>query len=793
MRHEPLYQKHFMSLPIDRIKSEFLTLLTQHHLVVEAETGSGKSTRLPIWAKSQGRVLVVQPRRIACTSLAEYLAEQANEKIGQSIGYAIKFDSRFDDSTQVVFATPGVALRWMSETTLAHFDIVIIDEMHLRRWDTDLLLALLKQHNQHRLIATSATLDSQRLIEYLDGKSIAASGRCFPVEVFHQATDSRHSPDIRGLENKVQQAVEGAFEQYSGDILVFLPGRKEIGLCMGALKHLDAHIIPLHASVTDTDRHHALTTSERRRVILATNVAETSLTIPGITIIVDSGLERRTHQRNGRTVLSLHAISRASAEQRKGRAGRISAGVCIRLYGSAAPLELVTPPELHREELVEPMLAAACCGHRLDQLQFIDSLPEKTLIQAKDKLQNMQAIDQKGNVTEHGKLLYPLPIDSLFAHLITAMPDKASKEAMIDLASALSVPQRLYHLPKNEEALEQLQQWEKHDCDATALVKLLREETPEYLNVDPDMLQEAKTMSAQIREAMELPQLSVATSLKRDVWLESVMLAAPELVFIRREKRRQALGNGFSEATVGRDSRYPEKAEAAIIFDQYNLPGKGVKQTLSLGTCLAPVSLQQLIKLDMGELEHIDSQVIDGLCISVMARKYAGRTIERINQEPVGLIASSAIVDMILSNQLMAGLADHLAFQIQQWNLYLTLGRHEHGLCNHTEPAELRDWLTDQIESLGIESVEDLLMFSQDDFIFEGIPEWEQESFNQEFPRKLHLADLNLSVDYNVAQKRVYAIYESGGRKQDPKRWELPVWKGWRIQYKKASRVVDIK
>lgn len=782
-----------MSLPIDSIKSDFLSLLTQHHLVVEAETGSGKSTRLPIWAKSQGRVLVVQPRRIACTSLAEYLADQANEKIGQSIGYAIKFEAHFDDNTQVVFATPGVALRWMSEMALSNFDIVIIDEMHLRRWDTDLLLALLKQHNQHRLITTSATLDSQRLVEYLDGKSIAASGRCFPVDVIYHANDSRHSPDIRGLEKRVQHAVETAFEQYHGDILVFLPGRKEISLCMGALKHIDAHVIPLHASVTDDDRHHALTTNERRRIILATNVAETSLTIPGVTVIVDSGLERRTHQRNGRTVLSLHAISRASAEQRKGRAGRVSAGVCVRLYGSAAPLELVTPPELHREELVEPMLAAACCGHHLEQLGFIDSLPEKTLLQAKDKLQKMQAIDHRGDITEHGKLLYPLPIDSLFAHLITAMPSKASKEAMIDLSAALSVPQRLFQSPKNEEALEQLQQWEKHGCDAALLIKLLREETPEYLNVDPDMLKEARMMSEQIREAMDLPQLAVATSLKRDAWLESVMQAAPELIFVRREKRRQALGNGFSEATVGRDSRYPDKAESAIIFDQYNLPGKGVKQTLSLGTCLAPISLQQLIKLDIGELEHIDSQVIDGQCISVMARKYAGRTIEKINQEPVGHIASNAIVDMILSNQLMTGLAEKLAFQIQQWNLYLALGRHEHGLCNHTEPAELRSWLTDQIESLGIESVEDLLIFSQQDFLFEGIPEWEQENFNQEFPRQLHLADLNLSIDYNVTQKRVYAIYVSGGRKQDPKRWELPVWKGWRIQYKKASRVVDVK
>ena len=609
------------TLPIDSLKTTFLAQLERQHLVVEAETGSGKSTRLPLWAAEKGRVLVIEPRRVACTSLAEYVAEQAGEALGKGVGYAIRFDNQFNEQSRIVFVTPGVALRWLSEDQLSAFDTVIIDEFHERRWDTDLLLALLKKLDKHRLVATSATMDGQRLADYLNAHRLQAEGRTFAVEVSHSATDSRNMPDSRGIENKVADAIVNAY-QHHDDILVFLPGRKEISQCASRLRQVFSEqvslglmdVIPMHASVSDDERHRALTGSDRQRIILATNVAETSLTIPGVTLIVDTGLERRTHQRNGRTVLGLHAISRASAEQRKGRAGRISEGYCIRLYGKAAPLELLTPPELHREELVEPMLAAACCGFTFGELTFIDTLPEQTVGQAKEKLRQMQAIDENGLATQHGKRLYPLPIDTLFAHLITVMPDKASQEAMVDLSAALSVPQRLWQLPVSEEKREQLAKWQPLACDAMTLVKLLREPAPEYLSVDPQVLKEARQLSEQIREALELPQLEVATAIRREQWLEAVMKASPELVFVRRKKRRQALGNGYSEVNIGRDCRYADDAEAAIVFDQFALPGKGVKQNMVLATCMAPVKLEQLNALGFGEEVTGQTQVSDDGC-----------------------------------------------------------------------------------------------------------------------------------------------------------------------------------
>ena len=789
------------TLPIDSLKETFLSQLMQQHLVVEAETGSGKSTRLPLWAAEKGRVLVVEPRRVACTSLAEYVAEQMDESPGESVGYAIRFDNRFNDNSRIVFATPGVALRWLSEDQLAAFDTVIIDEFHERRWDTDLLLALMMKLNKHRLVATSATMDGQRLSDYLGAHRLQAKGRTYSVEVTHYANDSRNMPDIRGIEKKVSEAVVNSYQQHQ-DILVFLPGRKEIAQCESHLKQIFKEqvalglmdVIPLHASVSDEERHRALTESDKQRIILATNVAETSLTIPGVTLIVDTGLERRTHQRNGRTVLGLHAISRASAEQRKGRAGRVSEGCCIRLYGKAAPLEVLTPPELHREELVEPMLAAACCGFTFEELAFIDSLPQQTLDKAKEKLLQMRAIDEQGKVTAHGQRLYPLPIDTQFAHLITVMPDKASQEAMVDLSAALSVPQRLWQLPSGEEDREMLASWQPVACDALTLVKLLREPIPDFANVDESVLKEARQLSEQIREALELPQLEVATSIRRDAWLQAVMEAAPELVYVRRVKRRQALGNGYNEVAIGRDSRFAESAEAAIVFDQFALPGKGIKQTLSLATCMSPVSLDQLSALEFGEEVQGNSQLMDDHCLVEIQRVYAGRVINTQWQQPQGQSARQALVKMMVAGTALPGLATKISADIHQWNLYVALGRYQQDVClRPAAQVDMTEWLSEQLEALGVESAEDLELFSVDDFVFDGIPDWEREEFDQAFPYQVVLTDLTMRIEYHIARKLVTAVHASGKRKTDPKRWELPRWQGWRIQYRKASRTIDIK
>ncbi|TKB51955.1 helicase-related protein [Ferrimonas aestuarii] len=771
------------SLPIDALYAEFHQALTRSHLVVESQTGSGKSTRLPLWAAETGRVLVVEPRRVACLALSDYLNSQS-ELI---IGHAIRFESTVDEQTQVAFVTPGVALRWLSETELSDFDVVIIDEFHERRWDTDLLLALLKRQQKHKLILTSATIDGARLANYLGGERLVADGRQFDVAISYLAQDSRQLADVRGLESRVKAAVERAIDETPGDILVFLPGKKEIAQCQSQLKGLDLHLVPLHGGASNEAQRAALTQGSKRRVILATNVAETSLTIPGVTCVIDSGLERRTHQRNGRTVLGLHRISSASAAQRSGRAGRVQAGSCFRLWGQFAPMEALTPPEMQREELVEPMLAAACSGAVLSELGFVDGLPEKSLAIAKDKLLQMQAIDEQGRVTEHGKALYPLPIDTLFAHLITAMTNQPHREAMVDLASALSLGQRLWQPPSSAEGVEALKQWQPLCCDATTLIELLRRPLPEALIADAMLLKEARQLSDQIRAALALPQLSVATPYQRKPWLREVLSAQPDLAFVRRAKRRQALGNGFSEVQLGRDSRLEDRAEAAVVFDQFALPGKGVKQTLNLGTCLAPVTLAELIDAGIGQAQPGELQE-DGATL-VIPLHYAGREIGRVSERLENQNVIPLLVTAIKEERIFPGLYAELQQDIDAYQLWVNLG-----LCEENpQPISTPEaWLTTTLTDLGVLGFDDIELIEPQDLKFVGIPYWQRSEFDEKYPRNLVLPELKIRVQYLYRRKIVELEYVSGTRKSGPKRWELPRWNGWRVQYRKASKVVVV-
>ena len=799
---------HLPSLPIERLKTEILGHLQQGNrqpLIVEADTGSGKSTRLPLWARATGRVLVIEPRRLACTALAGYLAQQQDTPLGEAIGYAIHLDHRCRTDSQLVFATPGVALRWLSDGRLNDFATVILDEFHERRWDMDLLLALLKAKGRHQLILTSATIDGERLAGYLNGRRLHAPGRAFEVSTRHLAGDLRQMPTLSDIDRRVVDAVQQALAEDNGDILVFLPGRREIQACQQRLTPLaEQHqllLIPLHSSASATHQRQALATTEKQRIILATNIAETSLTIPGITLVIDSGLERRSHQRNGRTVLGLHPISQASSAQRRGRAGRVRPGQCWRLWGQYAPLEALTPPELLREELAEPMLAAACAGAPLAGLDFIDPLPAKALALASDKLTLMAAVDGDGHITAAGRALFALPLDVQFAHLITGMPDDACRAAMVDLACALSQGQRLFRLPTAEDALTALNRWQPRPCDATTLLHLLRRTAPPELAVDPELLSQGRQMANDIRQTLGLAPLAIDATpdWPHERFCDAVIRTLPALAYVRREKRRDSMGNGYSELSPGRDSRLADDALAAIAFDQFSLPGRGRKHTINLGTCMAPFAVKRLRRLGLTErqLEEPRLHADNGEQQLLVATRhlYAGRTVE-LDHGPAdpgelpGLLAR-----LILAGQLLPGLGDRLTDELAAWQLYLTLGDCQTAGIDPAaaeQPAPL-PWLTQRLTALGVEQLEDLELLSDEDLQFEGIPDWQREDFNSSFPRQLNLGDLFVRVDYRPAQKLVIVEKTGGLRKTDPKRWELPSWSGWRIRYKIASRMVDIR
>lgn len=776
------------SLPIDEIADDFRRSLADGDVVVAAETGSGKSTRLPLWCRDRGRVLVVEPRRVACTALAHWLAEGQGESVGESIGYAIRFDSAWSADTQVLFVTPGIALRWLGEDGLDGFATVMLDEFHERRWDTDLLLALLRRRGDHRLVVTSATLAAERLQRYLGAAGLEAAGRTFPVSVTHLAHDPRDMPDRHRIPEGVEAAVNQALAETEGDVLVFLPGRGEIEGCASALKGLREPVIRLHAGIPAREQQAALRSGPERRVILATNVAETSLTIPGVTAVVDTGLERRTARRNNRTVLQLAPIARSSAEQRRGRAGRVGPGRCYRLWGAQAPLAEFTPPETQREDLTEMMLAAHVAGYDLASLAFPESLPEKSLNQARTNLDALDALDEDGRVTDHGRALFSLPIDTHFAHLITAMPDAATRAAMVDLTAALTTRPPLFRLPSGGAERAALAEWLPTPCDALTLIAVLRDVPPEPVAHDRRGRSEARRLARQIRQVLDLPtDIPTTIDFDRDCLLEAAARAVPSLVHVRRARRREAMGNGLGEVRVAEDSRMEPEREAALVFDDHSVPGRrGTRETLTIGTCLAPVPLSLLGRLDLGERKAGRTQWEKGVPVVEEERHYANRVVVRERRVPEGRLLREAVAGSILEGRAKVPAGERLRADIGQWSLYVALG-HAEG-----EVPEPESWLVERLEELGVESAEELELIEPEDLRFDGIPSWERDDFDRRYPAEFSLGDLTMAVHYDVRRKRITLERLDGTRKTRPKRWELPAWRGWQVRYREGSKVVDV-
>ena len=774
-------------LPIEALREDFDAALAAGHVVVSAATGSGKSTRLPVWAAARGPVLVVEPRRIAATSLAGYVARLEGEEPGESIGYAVRFDAAHGEATRVLFATPGIALRWFADDGLAGFATVVLDEFHERRWDTDLLLALLQAAATHRLVLTSATFAGGRLAEYLGARHLESEGRSFPVETRHVAQKPRTMPSTKHLDVRLADAVRRALAEADGDVLAFLPGVGEIRAAAKRLGDVDAEVIALHASAPAGDQRRALEAADHRRVILATNVAETSLTVPGVTAVVDGGLERRTRRRNGRTVLAVEAIAQSAADQRAGRAGRTAPGLCLRLWSHDAPLQTATPPEVEREELTDLVLAAGCCGHPARELAFPAPLPEQSLAAAERRLADIGAIDTDGRATDRGRALFALPLDPLFAHLVVAMPDTATAGFMADLVAALSARQRVARPPRDPDELETLAKALGRRCDATLLVAAVRGVELPGVRVNRAGRDEACRLGDQVRRLADLPARPRELDVDPTAALRAAIAAVPELAHVRREKRRQMLANGRRELQPAKDSLLGNAGEAAVVLDDHAVPGKGTRQTLTIGTCLAPIALADLVEVGLAEAA-VESPDADGETVRAERRwYYAGRAIATEAIEPEGDEARGALADLVLAGRVLAPAGERLRDDLEAWDLYVRLG-HAEG-----EVPDARAWLIARLGELGVEQADDLALVEPGDLQFPGVPSWERERFDRTYPRHVSLSDLDLRIHYDVRRRTVTAEQVAGRRKSDPKSWELPAWSGWKVQFRRASRVVDIR
>ncbi|MEP7053627.1 MAG: ATP-dependent RNA helicase HrpA [Actinomycetota bacterium] len=448
-------------LPISLAKDEILAAIRDHQVVIVAgETGSGKTTQLPKICLELGRGVTgtighTQPRRIAARSVADRIAEELGTTIGETVGYKIRFTDHSSDNTLVKVMTDGILLAELqNDRSLWQYDTLIIDEAHERSLNIDFILgylkALLPRRPDLKVVITSATIDPLRFSAHFgDAPVVEVSGRTYPVEVRYRPFDDDIDVDqIQAISN----AVEELWTEGAGDVLVFLSGEREIRDTADALNGLrlpDTEILPLYARLSSAEQHRVFERHSERRVVLATNVAETSLTVPGIRYVVDPGTARisRYSQRLKVQRLPIESISQASANQRKGRCGRLSDGICIRLYAEEDFLQRpeFTDPEIVRTSLASVILAMTSLGlGDIGAFPFLDPPDRRNVRDGVQLLEELGAFepgrtDPKKQLTAIGRQLAQLPVDPRLARMVVEADRNGCVHEVLVIAAGLSI------------------------------------------------------------------------------------------------------------------------------------------------------------------------------------------------------------------------------------------------------------------------------------------------------------------------------------------------------------------
>ena len=404
-----------LSLPIDQTLPQILQSFEQHsNGIIIAPPGSGKSTRVPPALSKYGKVLLLQPRRAAAKLIAKRIATEKQCKVGEEVGYQIRFEKKWSSKTKVLVVTEGILLRRLqSDPFLEDISVVILDEFHERSLSQDLALAMLKEVQQARedlkLVMMSATLDPTPIIEYFDGQCqvFHSAGRKYPVQIRHDPY-----PATTNFIDRCAARIETEAKSHtSGDILVFLPGSYEIKSIHQRLSHLDWLIMPLYGALPIEQQEAAIERTEKPKIILSTNIAETSITLPDVTLVIDSGLHRVSYLNRGHQHLKTEPISLASAQQRSGRAGRVQPGACHRMWTLQEEQRRARQrtPEIHRQDLSAALLQILQWGSDPTTFHWLDNPLPSRLNNAMAWLTQIGALADN-QCTALGEQLSTLPI-----------------------------------------------------------------------------------------------------------------------------------------------------------------------------------------------------------------------------------------------------------------------------------------------------------------------------------------------------------------------------------------------
>jgi len=476
-------------LPISAKIDELRELWRNNQLIIVCgATGSGKTTQLPKVALElgcgiKGRIGCTQPRRIAATAMARRLAVELGCEYGEGVGSQVRFDDRTQESTVLKFMTDGILLaEFRNDPLLRRYDAVIVDEAHERTLNIDFLLGLLKNllplRPDLRVAVSSATLDAGHFSKFFsDAPVLEVEGRTYPVEDIFQIPETDEE-----LPEQVARAVEllSSFDP-RGDILAFLPGEREIRDCTEMLTgrgYPNTEVLPLYARLAAGDQQKVFRCGRKRRIVLSTNVAETSLTIPGIKFCIDSGLARvsRYNPRTRIQELQLEMISQASARQRRGRCGRTSDGICVHLYSEddLNRADQYTDPELKRSSLAGVILQMAALGlPDISVFPFIDPPRTQLIREGVRTLKDIKALDGRGNITETGRRLADLPLDPHLGKMLLTSEKLKVSDALLVLTAGLSAGDvRERPAEKTQAADEAHRRWKDERSDFIGILKL---------------------------------------------------------------------------------------------------------------------------------------------------------------------------------------------------------------------------------------------------------------------------------------------------------------------------------
>ena len=450
-------------LPVSERGEEVAKAIRDNRVVIVCgETGSGKTTQLPKIAMMAGRgvhgmIAHTQPRRIAASSIAKRIAEELKTEPGEVVGYKVRFTDTMSPGATIKLMTDGILLaETQNDPMLRAYDTVIIDEAHERSINIDFLLGYLKRllskRRDLKVIVTSATIDAERFARHfeIDGRPapiLTISGRTYPVEVRYRPIEDMDEADDKTLVGAIDDAVGELEASGRGDILVFLPGEREIREAADVLRKSrpsTTEILPLFARLTAAEQERVFRPSGARRIVLSTNVAETSITVPGIRFVVDTGLARvkRYSYRNKVEQLQIEPVSQASANQRAGRCGRVADGICIRLYSEDdfARRPAFTDPEILRSNLAAVILRAISLKlGDVREFPFVQTPPPRAIADGFAILQELNAVTEEGELTRVGRELARLPVDPRLGRMLLEGSEQGSLEELLTICAGLSI------------------------------------------------------------------------------------------------------------------------------------------------------------------------------------------------------------------------------------------------------------------------------------------------------------------------------------------------------------------